>query len=48
VSLLSEKYKNNGKLTFSGLVSAFIIGIKSNLLARQNLEYSSLIYIVRK
>jgi len=48
VSLLSEKYKNNGKLTFRGLVSAFIIGIKSNLLARQNLEYSSLIYIVRK
>ena len=48
VSLLSEKYRNNGKLNFSGLFSAFYNGIKSNLLARKNLEYSSLIYVVRK
>lgn len=44
VSLLSEKYKN-GK---PDLLKASWIGMKSNLKARKNLNYSSLIYIIRK
>jgi len=43
VSLLSEKYKN-GKMNF---VKAFFIGLLSNLKANQNLEYSSLIYVLK-
>lgn len=42
VSLLSEKYKN-GKMNF---MKAFFIGLKSNWNARQNMEYSSHIYII--
>ncbi|WP_394758898.1 class I SAM-dependent methyltransferase [Flavobacterium sp.] len=43
VSLLSEKYKN-GKMNF---MKAFYIGLKSNLKAKQNLEYSSHIYVIK-
>lgn len=43
VSLLSEKYKNKKSKT----VKAFLIGLKSNLKARKNGEYSSLMYIIK-
>jgi len=43
VSLLSEKYKN-GKMNF---IKAFFIGLQSNWKAKQNLEYSSLIYVLK-
>lgn len=43
VSLLSEKYKS-GKMNF---VKAFFIGFQSNWKAKQNLEYSSHIYILK-
>ena len=43
VSLLSEKYKN-GKMNF---IKAFYIGLKSNMKAKQNLEYSSHIYVIK-
>ncbi len=43
VSLLSEKYKN-GKMNF---FKAFLIGFKSNSKAKQTLEYSSHIYIIK-
>ncbi|KAB1157094.1 class I SAM-dependent methyltransferase [Flavobacterium luteum] len=43
VSLLSEKYKS-GKMNF---VKAFIIGLQSNIRAKQTLEYSSHIYIIK-
>jgi predicted SAM-dependent methyltransferase len=42
VSLLSEKYKN-GKMNF---IKAFYIGLKSNMKAKRNLEYSSHIYVL--
>ncbi len=43
VSLLSEKYKN-GKMNF---VSAFFIGLRSNLKAKRTMEYSSHIYLLK-
>lgn len=43
VSLLSEKYKN-GKMNF---IKAFLIGLQSNWKAKCNLEYSSLIYVLK-
>jgi hypothetical protein len=43
VALLSEKYKT-GKMNF---IKATFIGIKSNLKANANGEYSSLIYILK-
>ena len=43
VSLLSEKYKS-GKMNF---IKAFFIGLQSNLKAKNNLEYSSHIYILK-
>lgn len=43
VSLLSEKYKN-GKMSF---VKGFLTGLRSNLKAAQNFEYSSHIYILK-
>ena len=43
VSLLSEKYKT-GKMNY---LSAFIIGIRSNFKAKQTLEYSSHIYVIK-
>jgi 2-polyprenyl-3-methyl-5-hydroxy-6-metoxy-1,4-benzoquinol methylase len=47
ISLLSEKYKSNNKVTVGGLIRAFISGITSNLSANKNINYSSLIYIAR-
>ena len=43
VSLLSEKYKS-GKMNF---IKAFFIGLKSNMKAKQNFEYSSHIYLIK-
>lgn len=43
VSLLSEKYKT-GKMNF---VSAFFTGLRSNLKAKRNFEYSSHIYVLK-
>ncbi len=43
VSLLSEKYQN-GKMNF---FKAFYIGLKSNVKAKQSLEYSSHIYVIK-
>jgi len=42
VSLLSEKYKT-GKMNF---LNGFLTGLKSNLKAKQSLEYSSHIYVL--
>ncbi len=44
VSLLSEKYKN-GKINW---INAFRTGFISNMKAKQNNEYSSLIYVLKK
>jgi len=43
VSLLSEKYKT-GKMNF---ITAFLIGLRSNWAGRQNMEYSSHIYVLK-
>ncbi|RUT70608.1 class I SAM-dependent methyltransferase [Flavobacterium cupreum] len=43
VSLLSEKYKT-GKMNY---IRAFFVGLKSNLKAKQTLEYSSHIYVLK-
>jgi len=43
VSLLSEKYKT-GKMNY---LKAFSIGLKSNLKAKKNFEYSSHIYVLK-
>jgi 2-polyprenyl-3-methyl-5-hydroxy-6-metoxy-1,4-benzoquinol methylase len=47
ISLLSEKYKNNGHLGLTGMITAFTNGLKSNVKASKSGEYSSLIYIAR-
>lgn len=44
VSLLSEKYKS-GKQNF---LRAFLIGLRSNILAYRSKEYSSIIYMLQK
>jgi 2-polyprenyl-3-methyl-5-hydroxy-6-metoxy-1,4-benzoquinol methylase len=46
VSMLSEKYQNGKRNTVTGMINAFIIGLKSNLKAKSTGEYSSLIYII--
>jgi len=43
VSLLSEKYKT-GKMNFIG---GFLTGLKSNMKAKQNMQYSSHIYVLK-
>jgi len=43
VSLLSEKYKT-GKMNF---IKGFFTGLRSNLKATQNFEYSSHIYVIK-
>jgi 2-polyprenyl-3-methyl-5-hydroxy-6-metoxy-1,4-benzoquinol methylase len=43
VSLLSEKYKRG----YMNLFKAFYIGFKSNYLAKQRFEYSSIIYVIK-
>ncbi len=47
VSLLSEKYKNNNRLSLAGLVKAFFEGLRSNLSASNDRNHSSLIYIAK-
>jgi 2-polyprenyl-3-methyl-5-hydroxy-6-metoxy-1,4-benzoquinol methylase len=47
VSMLSEKYKRK-KNSISGLTQAFFNGLRSNIQASSNMEYSSLIYIAKK
>lgn len=47
VSMLSEKYKR-GNSSLPSLVKAFATGIKSNVKASANKNYSSLIYIAEK
>lgn len=44
VSLLSEKYKN-GRMNF---IKAFFIGLKSNVKAKKDFQYSSIIYQIQK
>lgn len=44
VSLLSEKYKT-GKMNF---LSGFLTGLRSNIKAARNFEYSSHIYIIKR
>lgn len=44
VSLLSEKYKT-GKMNF---VKGFFIGLRSNIKAARNFEYSSHIYVIKR
>ncbi|HEX8577402.1 MAG TPA: class I SAM-dependent methyltransferase [Flavobacterium sp.] len=43
VALLSEKYKRG----YMNFLMAFMVGMKSNRKAKQNLEYSSHIYIIK-
>jgi 2-polyprenyl-3-methyl-5-hydroxy-6-metoxy-1,4-benzoquinol methylase len=43
VALLSEKYRK-GKMN---IISAFLVGLKSNFLGKQNSEYSSHIYVIK-
>ncbi len=45
VSLLSEGYQHPRTTFFKNLIKAFIIGTKSNMAARKDLNYSSLVYI---
>lgn len=47
VSLLSEQYQNPTQLKIITAIKAITEGITSNLLARKNNEYSSLIYIAQ-
>ena len=46
VSMLSEKYKRNGKSSFTSLLEAVITASRSNNRAKQDMQYSSLIYVV--
>ena len=48
VSLLSEKYKSNGKLGLGRMTKAFFVGLWSNIRGIKTGNYSSLIYIVKK
>ncbi|MEN8187592.1 MAG: class I SAM-dependent methyltransferase [Bacteroidota bacterium] len=43
VSLLSEKHKSRN----SNLINAFWVGLKSNIQASKDMEYSSLIYVLK-
>jgi 2-polyprenyl-3-methyl-5-hydroxy-6-metoxy-1,4-benzoquinol methylase len=47
ISMLSEKYKNNGQLKPLQFVRGFLNGLYSNVKAFQTGEYSSLIYILK-
>jgi len=47
VALLSEKYKR-GKLNIQAMMSAFSVGLLSNLIAVNTKNHSSLIYIIKK
>jgi 2-polyprenyl-3-methyl-5-hydroxy-6-metoxy-1,4-benzoquinol methylase len=48
VAMLSEKYQHNGKLTIPLLIRAMFNASRSNNLAKQDMQYSSLIYVVTK
>ena len=48
ISLLSEKYRNNEQVSMLGMIKAFFNGLHSNHRARKSMEYSSLIYVVKK
>ena len=48
VSLLSEKYKNQGSLSITAVVKALLTALKSNSQASDTHEYSSLIYVIKK
>jgi len=48
VSLLSESYQRRTGSKLSNYFNAFYNGLRSNFMARNNLNYSSLIYIARK
>jgi len=45
VSLLSEKYRQPNASLIIHMVKAFIVGLQSNLEAKKNRNYSSLVYI---
>lgn len=47
VSLLSEQYKRENKNSLAAYLSALRQGMKSNLSARKNKNYSSLIYVAK-
>ena len=48
ISLLSQKYLNNNYPSILHLPKAVMMGFRSNLAARTNNEYSSLIYVISK
>jgi len=48
VSLLSEKYKANGKLSITGLIKGIILGMRSNIKGHRKVNNSSLIYLIQK
>jgi 2-polyprenyl-3-methyl-5-hydroxy-6-metoxy-1,4-benzoquinol methylase len=48
ISLLSEKYQNNEQVSILGMIKAFFKALYSNQRARKSMEYSSLIYVVKK
>ncbi len=48
VSLLSESYKNPNRWKLINLINAVTTGLKSNLMARNSLNHSSLIYIAKR
>jgi len=48
VSLLSEKYREGKSISLLGMIKAFVNGLRSNYCARKSMEYSSLIYVIKK
>jgi len=48
ISLLSEKYRNHDRVSILAMIKAFFKALHSNHRARKNMEYSSLIYVVKK
>ncbi len=48
VSMLSESYKHPKLPKLLQLFFAIIVGLKSNLMARKNINYSSLIYVAKR
>jgi 2-polyprenyl-3-methyl-5-hydroxy-6-metoxy-1,4-benzoquinol methylase len=48
VSLLSEKYRDGKSISIVGMIKAFFHGLRSNYSARKSMEYSSLIYVIKK
>ena len=48
VSLLSERYKQQGRLSLFGYARGILNGLCSNLSARKTRDYSSIIYVIGK